>query len=245
MTETTEHPFADEQAAEYALGVQTAAERAAAERRIDTDPAFASEVFAWNERLIPMIDAVPPVSPSRVVWLRIRAQLGLTQGATKVGAWNNISIWRAATGVFAATAAATLAFVVLTPTTVTTPSRVDAPVVPSPAGLTSVGMLKPDADAPASFVITFDQASERLIIAPVVGPSQAGHSYELWLLPDGTAPVSIGVLDGAGVVTLDARRLVGVGGGSLALAISVEPRGGSPTGLPTGPVIASGQLQPL
>jgi anti-sigma-K factor RskA len=28
------------------------------------------------------------------------------------------------------------------------------------------------------------------------------------------------------------------------IAISVEPRGGSPTGAPTGPVIASGSLTP-
>jgi anti-sigma-K factor RskA len=32
-------------------------------------------------------------------------------------------------------------------------------------------------------------------------------------------------------------------GGTAALAVSVEPPGGSPTGAPTGPVVYAGKLQ--
>ncbi len=243
MTDTTEHPFPDEQAAEYALGVQTTAERAEAERRMTSDPAFADEVGAWNERLAPMIDEVAPVRPPRVVWLRIAAQLGLTRTPVNdnAGFWSNIAVWRAGTAVFATAAAAALAVIVLTPESVAPPVT---PSVEQPAAaVTAVGLLKPSEDGPTSFVVTFDKAARRLIIAPVTGPSPKDRSYELWMLPDGSAPVSMGVLDGTNVVTIDARRLIGPNGETRSLAISLEPRGGSPTGAPTGPVIASGALE--
>lgn len=241
MTDTTEHPFPDVQAAEYALGVQTAEERTAAERRVASDPAFADEVAAWNDRLAPMIDEIAPVRPPRVVWLRIAAQLGLTkiQANDNAGFWANIVVWRAGTAVFAAAAAA-LAIIVLTPEPVAPPV---APPVEQPAAVTAVGLLKPSEDGPTSFVVTFDKAAQRLIIAPVTDPSPADRSYELWMLPDGSAPVSMGVLDGTNVVTIDARRLIGPNGETRSLAISLEPRGGSPTGAPTGPVVASGALE--
>jgi anti-sigma-K factor RskA len=74
----------------------------------------------------------------------------------------------------------------------------------------------------------------------VAGPTQ---SYELWLLPGGSAaPISIAVLG-----SLDARfavppALVGRLAAGAKLAVSVEPAGGSPTGAPTGPVILVGEI---
>ena len=66
------------------------------------------------------------------------------------------------------------------------------------------------------------------------------------MLPDGSPPVSMGSMDGAEVVVIDAARLLGASGDQIpSLAVSVEPKGGSPTGLPTGPVVASGALQPV
>ena len=48
-----------------------------------------------------------------------------------------------------------------------------------------------------------------------------------------------------GLTVLDRRRLPAglLGGGTAALAVSVEPPGGSPTGVPTGPVVFAGKLQ--
>ena len=244
MTDPTDVPFPDEQAAEYALGVLTAAERAAAERRIKADAGFADQVAAWDARLAPMIDAVTPVSPSRIVWMRIAAQLGLGKpAANDNGFWGNIAIWRAGTAAFATAAAAAVAVLVLSPggstpvaTTPVAPIQAMQPI--------SVGMLKGE-DGPVSFVVTLDRQNQKLIIAPVSG-APADHSFEMWMLPDGAAPVSMGVMDGSDVVVIDAARLLSVGGGKIpGLAVSVEPKGGSTTGGPTGPVIASGQLQPV
>ncbi|CAN5313162.1 anti-sigma factor [soil metagenome] len=245
MTDATDFPFPDERAAEYALGVLTADERAAAERQIKADPGFADQVAAWDARLAPMIDAVAPVTPPRVVWLRIAGQLGLlkTPANDNEGFWGNIAIWRAGTAAFAVAAAAAVAVLVLNPagsTPVVTTPVIEAPTMKP----MSVGMLKGE-DGPVSFVVTLDRQNNRLIIAPVSG-APADHSFEMWMLPDGQPPVSMGVMDGANVVVIDAAKLLGVSRDNPpALAVSVEPKGGSPTGLPTGPVIASGALQPV
>lgn len=246
MTDANDFPFPDERAAEYALGVLTAAERAAAERQIKADAGFADQVAAWDARLAPMIDAVAPVPPPRVVWMRIAAQLGIlkTPANDNVGFWGNIAIWRTGTAAFAVAAAAAVAVLVLNPGGTT--SVVPTPVTPAPAMQPmSVGMLKSEENGPVSFVVTLDRQNQRLIIAPMSGAPE-GHSFEMWMLPDGSPPVSMGSMDGAQVVVIDAAKLLGVSGDNPpSLAVSVEPRGGSPTGLPTGPVIASGALQPV
>ncbi len=67
----------------------------------------------------------------------------------------------------------------------------------------------------------------------------ATKSYELWILPSGGGnPVSLGLMPRHGKLE---RRLTPVQRTLLAaarqIAVSVEPLGGSPTGLPTGPVV--------
>jgi anti-sigma-K factor RskA len=68
----------------------------------------------------------------------------------------------------------------------------------------------------------------------------ADASLELWALPKGGKPKSLGVIRGAKAVL----HLAASADRALAdvpmLAVSLEPKGGSPTGLPTGPVLYSG-----
>jgi anti-sigma-K factor RskA len=72
----------------------------------------------------------------------------------------------------------------------------------------------------------------------------AGKSYELWGLPDGGAPVSLGLLPASGEVRRDlvAAQRVALAA-STKVAVSLEPAGGSPTGAPTGPVLYVAELQ--
>jgi len=69
-------------------------------------------------------------------------------------------------------------------------------------------------------------------------PEAAGKSYELWALPRGAAPVSLGVLPAAGSAerTLSERQRTALLAADK-VAVSVEPFGGSPTGSPTGPIV--------
>jgi len=72
---------------------------------------------------------------------------------------------------------------------------------------------------------------------------EAGRAPELWLIPAGGKPISVGMiaLDKPTTLTLDPVLLARLGVGA-ALAVSVEPLGGSPTGQPTGAVIAKGAI---
>lgn len=80
---------------------------------------------------------------------------------------------------------------------------------------------------------------DRLVARAAQLPANpAGRDYELWALPKGGSPVSLGVLPAAGATS---RSLTTVQKQALAnssqVAVSIEPRGGSPTGQPTGDVI--------
>jgi anti-sigma-K factor RskA len=69
---------------------------------------------------------------------------------------------------------------------------------------------------------------------------------ELWLIPAGDKPHSLGLIAPGRPVRIEVPRdLVERISAESALAVSMEPPGGSPTGQPTGPVIASGKLTSL
>jgi anti-sigma-K factor RskA len=73
---------------------------------------------------------------------------------------------------------------------------------------------------------------------------QSGRSFELWALPDGGAPVSLGLLPAAGSVSreLSAAQRAALQS-ATKVAVSLEPAGGSRTGAPTGPVLYVAPLE--
>src|SRR5262249_3993722 len=95
-----------------------------------------------------------------------------------------------------------------------------------------------DADTPVWLIQAFVQT--RAIKTSTINsrPVPPTKSYELWMLPDGGNPVSLGVIEGVGATETrlsDAQLAVLMR--TMTLAVSLEPAGGSPTGLPTGPVL--------
>ena len=75
------------------------------------------------------------------------------------------------------------------------------------------------------------------------GGARPGRALELWLIEGDDPPVSLGVLPDteATVLQVDAAVAAALPGG--VLAVSDEPPGGSPTGQPTGDVLATGQVE--
>jgi anti-sigma-K factor RskA len=73
----------------------------------------------------------------------------------------------------------------------------------------------------------------------------ADRVLELWSVPPQGAPRSLGLISASGTTVLSRAKLPAtlLKGGTAALAVSVEPPGGSPTGAPTGPVVFAGKLQ--
>ena len=72
-------------------------------------------------------------------------------------------------------------------------------------------------------------------------PADTRHAHELWVIPSGGKPRSLGTMPAARQMHMRlADALAELMRQGATIAISVEPPGGSPTGAPTGPVIASG-----
>jgi anti-sigma-K factor RskA len=232
MTDAIDHnakPDDEAAAFEYALGVLTATERAAVERRAAGDAAFARLIAYWEMKLSPWAESVAPVTPPPQVWSRIAAALPLA-AAEKPRLWENLAFWRGLTFASGALAAACFAALVYLGNA---PSR--APLIASI-----------DGGGHRHFVATVDVGRGSIAIVPAAYAADATRVPELWLIPPDGKPRPLGLLSADRAVTIVLPAdLAALTSGAAVLAVSLEPQGGSPTGLPTGPVIAQGKLTTL
>jgi anti-sigma-K factor RskA len=220
-------------AAELALGLLEGEERSAALRRVLAEPGFAAQVEWWRSRFAALFDLWPErVAPSHI-GQRIEtsldgAALGTT-APTKVGRFP----WPALAAVTSAIAASLLLFVMVRPES-TPPVSQPIPVARPTSVL--VAMLG-DAKSPVAAV--YDPANGALRVAAGPGVPKA-RVAQLWVIGKDGVPHSLGLLSdrptSLAPESADRGRIVP----GATLAISVEPLGGSPTGLPTGPVVATG-----
>jgi anti-sigma-K factor RskA len=227
-------------AAEQALRLLTGAERAQAAALERDDAAFAGEVARWRGRFAPLISDVAPVAPPAGLWGRIeQATLQGSDATNVVVLRRSRSRWRAAAAAMTAIAAA-LALIL-----VEQPRTAQAPVVAPPARGTPMVAMLGDGGKSMKVVASWDPSARQLVLA-VSGdmPSDPAHAHQLWVIPSDGKPRSLGTMAASKQMHMrlaDAlARLLQQG---ATIAISVEPPGGSPTGQPTGPVVASGALK--
>ena len=233
----------DRLAAEFVLRLLEGEELAEARRRQRADPSFVRRVDHWEERLAPLLDEVPDEAAPAHVWDRISANLDRAdgKGATIHILRRKANLWRAYSATITAIAAALLVVIGLDATR--KDPVLQAPrTAPATGAATLVASLASEG-GPAAVVITYDPASRSLIATPAVLQGAAGHDHELWVIPAGGQPRSLGlVATGRSRKIVIPPALLKALGADATLAISVEPEGGSPTGQPTGPVVATGQL---
>ena len=91
-------------------------------------------------------------------------------------------------------------------------------------------------------LVSAGRDSNELVVRMIVDQTLAeNQALELWALPPQGNPRSLGLVNAAGRTSIRLAASTGEALGAVpALAVSLEPRGGSPTGLPTGPVLYSG-----
>ena len=235
-------------AGEYVLGLLDAPERLRVEAQALDDQMLADEIMAWEDNLTPLLAMIAPVQPPQALWARLAlaSGVGSSPGAAVepgVGTVSNISAapaaarrtgsarpWQFATAASMAVAAC-LAVILLVP----------QPPATGPAQAQFVAALGP-LNAAASFV-ALTRPDGSIALTRVAGaPAPAGRDFELWSLPQGaTRPEALGVLPAGGTVVRPANRPLA----DEQLLISDEPTGGSPTGQPTGTVLAGGTLKPV
>ena len=136
--------------------------------------------------------------------------------------------WRVATA--AACAACIGAFSLLWFQLATKPSTFDAISVVS-------------SDGEALWVVDASIDSKVLKITAIEPPQIASNQvHELWMVkPDDGGVVSLGLLPNDGRTSITINRSA-IDASAVALAVSLEPSGGSPLSTPSGPVLYQGEF---
>tara|TARA_R110002012_G_scaffold159651_2_gene321320 strand:+ start:681 stop:1421 length:741 start_codon:yes stop_codon:yes gene_type:complete len=231
-------------AAQYVLGTLRGPARRRFSRLIMQQNAISEAVNRWELYLNSLSEQLPDVTPDNDVWRKIEQRLGFNQ-VQKVAAQiestptsptesSNVvpilgkkpRLWQALAGL--ASAAAVVLAVLLVQVHTAPDSKVTQLAV----------INNQQTDLLWSIEITDEEIAVR---ATKALQAKQDADYELWIVPeDGSAPVSLGLLPKGGAKTL-AKPLVFEQINIAALAVSLEPLGGSQNGSPT-EVLYTGKL---
>jgi anti-sigma-K factor RskA len=224
-------------AAEYVLGVLDADAHQRASARAQRDPAFDADARAWEQRLAPWLDEISPVPVPFALWRRIEVAIGIAppgeneQPNAASSWWQSLQLWRwlSVAGFAAAAGFAALFFT----------ARISMPPQPPHE---MVATMAQD-DGKPLFTATIDGNSGKLVVMPLGVKIPADRVVELWLIPPGDKPHSLGLIDAqqAWPVLVPSALRSALAAKAL-VAVSVEPPGGAPHGQPTGPIIAKGEI---
>jgi len=216
-------------AAGYVLGTLKGGARRRFERWLAQDPVLAQAVGDWQGRLGPMAEFAPASPPPAHIWHRIEQRLGIhatpALASRRSQLRDSLSFWRGLSLISSALAAVLLVVFALQPP--------GAATMPS-----TMAMLTAD-NGQSTVAISGD--AKRMTVR-IVGPTRvaADRSLELWAVPAQGAPLSLGLLNANGVVTISLPPNV-TPQTMPVLAVSLEPQGGSPNPrAPSGPVIYKG-----
>ncbi|NLR98803.1 anti-sigma factor [Rhizobium sp. P38BS-XIX] len=217
-------------AGEYVLGVLSLEDRQKVERRMRSDRQFAAIVSRWEQNLSEFNEEYEAVKPAASVYPKIEKRIF---GSPVLGAslWNSLTVWRSVAFGSLFLAAGVLVFTITNET-----------ALRAPAGKLLSASLAGQNSA-ISLLANYDASSGRLKVTPVAAGKPEEKSLELWLIRGSDPAEALGILPqtGDGEITLPSELHTKLTEGAI-IAVSVEPFGGSPTGKPTGDVVASGTI---
>lgn len=213
-------------AADYAVGLMPATARRRFDRLLLEDAALRVELGHWQDALASLTGTLPEHPVPDHVWAGIQARIEpqVLHLPVKKPVWRNVRLLAAACAVGVALLVGVL--------------------YPRDPGVTYNATLLNASQQPALRVQAVgDHLQIEVLALAAVEPVQ---DLELWAVPSAGKPISLGLVPagGKGRIELSAAQqalLIK----PLTLAVSLEPRGGSPTGQPTGPVLYQGQLASL
>jgi anti-sigma-K factor RskA len=227
----------DRLAAEYVLGTLRGRARARFRRLLRYDPALRQTVDAWEGRLLPLALGVPEIAPPPEVWSRIQSRIARpapdpAPRTERRGFWETLAFWRVAAA-FASIVALVLGVLL---------AQAPAPEAPG-----RMAVVMTDKESNPRITVSWPAEANRLpreLEIRVIGHAEMAPdtAWELWCLPGGgRPPISMGL------ITTDVDQVMRVPQDrwpeldrAAGMAMSVEPKGGSPTGRPTGPILYSG-----
>ncbi|QFU09258.1 Anti-sigma-K factor rskA [Rhodobacteraceae bacterium THAF1] len=229
MTNGTDRENDDVLAAEYVLHLLSPAERQAVEDRLEVDGGFRARVASWSEDLVPLAEDIEPVAPPSGLRgkLASRIEPEPTMARTAGRSTSRRNWFRGFLSGGLALAAVVALLAVFLP-------QIDM------QGVTGEQYAADVAAEDRSLLVSvrYDATDNVLLIRKDAGTVPEGRDLEVWLLTEDQPPHSVGVLPDGQDVRIDVSPFWGQRIPSGSFAVSNEPAGGSPTGLPTGEVIA-------
>ncbi|MGK5077592.1 anti-sigma factor [Janthinobacterium sp. HLX7-2] len=213
-------------ASEYVLGTLKGGARRRFEGWLHNDADLRNITAEWRQRLEPMAEFATPVAPSKRVWQQIERRLHLAPQDSWAFFRDSLSFWRSLS--MASSAIAALLVIVIA-------TRLfDAPQISYVASLT-------DEKAQTALLLTADSRHGALEVRMVGNaPVPADRDLELWAVPKSGNPRSLGLLADKGSVKLALSERA-IGNDVALLAVTLEPKGGSPDpNGPTGPILYKG-----
>ena len=213
--------------AEYALGLLTPVEYAALGARLRTDRALQADLRFWRQRLSSLDAQFAETSAPAATWAKIERRL--FPAAARAGFWDSLALWRSLSAAAAAIAVIAIGVNIVTPRP--DPNAFAAQLV---AALNAEG-------SNVQVVALYNATTGQVRLTALSGAPVPDKDYELWAIEGSNAPKSMGVVSvtSRNDVKVAPDVLAGFGPGTV-LAITLERKGGSPTGAPQGPIVAKG-----
>ncbi|WP_166423265.1 anti-sigma factor [Paraglaciecola sp. 20A4] len=222
-------------AAQYVLGTLRGPARRRFSRLMMEFSDISEAVNRWELYLNSLGEQLADVTPDEDVWHKIEQRLGFSQSSA-TGTVNPAQddkhkqaeiiplaprkprIWQSLAGL--ASAAALVLAVLL----------VQMELAPTP----EVKQLAMFSNQQTDLLWSVEITDENIAVqATKALQAKLDADYELWIVPeDGSAPISLGLLPKSGALIL-AKPALFARINIAALAVSIEPLGGSPTGAPT------------
>lgn len=234
MSEDSGEPDGDGHlVAEYALGLLDADEHERLRRRLAAEPELRRELGLWRLRLAGLDDGFAEREPPAGVFDRIEERLFPAAATSRrVGLWESLAFWRGLAAAGFAVAVVAVGFNLFVPR-------------PLPTGEELVAALEAEGSS-LKLVAFYDQRAGTVRIAALSGAAVPGKDYELWAIRGANPAVSMGVIpvDSKSDIRLTDALKRDLAPGTV-LAVTLEPKGGSPTGVATGPIVAKGVATPI
>lgn len=217
--------------AEFALGLLDAAEHERVARLIAVDPALRQELRMWRTRFQSLDSEFPDEPVPTAGWDKLEMRLFGSAAKPASSVWDSLILWR---GLFAGALAVAVVAIGI---------NVSRPIAPSPEefAVQLVAALQAQEGSGVEFVAFYDSANSTVKLIGLSGAAVPDKDYELWYIKGTDAPVSMGV------VPVDARTEITIAPDTRAnfdegtvLAVTLEQKGGSPTGAPQGALVSAG-----
>lgn len=234
-------------AAEYVLGTLAGGARRRFAAWMIEDAALRRTVAEWEERLTPMASAITEARAPAALWSRIAAEIAPAKPVS-ASWWESLAFWRSFGLTASAVAAALAVFIGMRPPQVVEHTQVVERDVPmrvsdgaNPWQPSYVATLT-DSSGKTMLMVYIGRKSDELWIKYEGENMPSSTSLQLWGMDEDGQPKSLGLIGGKGKHVM---KLPVIADKSIAqykaLAVSMEPAGGSKTGMPTGPVMFRGR----